>query len=56
VRGELRFEGVGFRYDPAQPEPTLTDIDLTVPAGTSLAIVGETGSGKTTLSYLVPRL
>ena len=56
VRGELRFEGVGFRYDPAQAEPTLAGIDLTVPAGTSLAVVGETGSGKTTLSYLVPRL
>ena len=56
VRGELRFEGVGFRYDPSQTEPTLADIDLNVPAGTSLAIVGETGSGKTTLSYLVPRL
>jgi len=56
VRGELRFEDVDFRYDPAQAEPTLSGIDLTVPAGTSLAIVGETGSGKTTLSYLVPRL
>ena len=56
VRGEVRFEGVGFRYDPAQAEPTLADIDLHVPAGTSLAVVGETGSGKTTLSYLVPRL
>ncbi|QMU69003.1 ABC transporter ATP-binding protein [Streptacidiphilus sp. P02-A3a] len=56
VRGEVRFEGVGFRYDPAQARPTLADIDLHVPAGSSLAIVGETGSGKTTLSYLVPRL
>jgi len=56
VRGEVRFEGVGFRYDPDQARPTLTDIDLDIPAGTSLAIVGETGSGKTTLSYLVPRL
>jgi ATP-binding cassette subfamily B protein len=36
--------------------PTLRDIDMTVPAGGSLAIVGETGSGKTTLSYLIPRL
>ncbi|QMU76271.1 ABC transporter ATP-binding protein [Streptacidiphilus sp. PB12-B1b] len=56
VRGDLRFEHVGFRYDPAQPRPTLADVDLSVPAGSSLAIVGETGSGKTTLSYLVPRL
>ncbi|MEU1663508.1 ABC transporter ATP-binding protein [Streptomyces sparsogenes] len=37
-------------------KPTLSGIDLTVPAGGSLAVVGPTGSGKTTLSYLVPRL
>ncbi|MEZ0094042.1 ABC transporter ATP-binding protein [Streptacidiphilus sp. EB129] len=55
-RGEVRFHDVGFRYDPAQARPTLEGIDLTVPAGSSLAVVGETGSGKTTLSYLVPRL
>ncbi|WP_311132058.1 ABC transporter ATP-binding protein [Nonomuraea gerenzanensis] len=53
VRGEVRFEHVGFSYG---EEPTLTDVDITVPAGTSVAIVGETGSGKTTLSYLLPRL
>ena len=41
---------------PAADRPTLHDIDLTVPAGHSLAVVGETGSGKTTLSYLIPRL
>ncbi|WP_030056370.1 MULTISPECIES: ABC transporter ATP-binding protein [Streptomyces] len=56
VRGEVRFEHVDFRYDPAQERPTLSGVDLKVPAGTSLAVVGETGSGKTTLSYLVPRL
>ncbi len=56
VRGEVRFERVDFRYDPEQPRATLSGIDLTVPAGGSLAVVGETGSGKTTLSYLVPRL
>jgi ATP-binding cassette, subfamily B, bacterial len=55
VRGEVRLSGVGFSYD-AAAEPTLSGIDVTVPAGHSLAIVGETGSGKTTLSYLVPRL
>ncbi|MFG1707900.1 ABC transporter ATP-binding protein [Nonomuraea sp. M3C6] len=53
VRGEVRFENVDFSYDDA---PTLTGVDITVPAGASLAIVGETGSGKTTLSYLLPRL
>ncbi|MEU6174748.1 ABC transporter ATP-binding protein [Streptantibioticus parmotrematis] len=56
VRGHVAFEGVDFSYDPASDEPTLTGIDLTVPAGGSLAVVGATGSGKSTLSYLVPRL
>ncbi|MDL4777809.1 ABC transporter ATP-binding protein [Actinomadura xylanilytica] len=54
-RGTVRFEHVGFSYDGESGE-ALRDIDVTVPAGTSLAVVGETGSGKTTLSYLVPRL
>ncbi|WP_042364722.1 ABC transporter ATP-binding protein [Streptacidiphilus neutrinimicus] len=56
ARGEVRFENVGFRYESRQERPTLEDVDLTVPPGGSLAVVGETGSGKTTLSYLVPRL
>ncbi|MFB6889904.1 ABC transporter ATP-binding protein [Kitasatospora sp. NPDC056327] len=56
IRGEVRFEGVDFRYDPQQERPTLSGVDLRIPAGGSLAVVGETGSGKTTLSYLVPRL
>ncbi|MFE3071438.1 ABC transporter ATP-binding protein [Streptomyces sp. NPDC059247] len=57
VRGEIGFEKVGFRYDPeGEGRPTLDGIDLTVPAGGSLAVVGPTGSGKSTLSYLVPRL
>ena len=55
VRGEVRLRDVGFSYAGAGG-PALRDIDVTVPAGHSLAIVGETGSGKTTLSYLVPRL
>ncbi|MER0484218.1 ABC transporter ATP-binding protein [Streptomyces sp. Edi2] len=54
-RGEIRFENVRFCYDP-EAAPTLDGIDLTVPAGGSLAVVGPTGSGKSTLSYLVPRL
>ncbi|MEO3868954.1 ABC transporter ATP-binding protein [Nonomuraea sp. B12E4] len=53
VRGEVRFENVDFSYGDG---PTLTGVDITVPAGASLAVVGETGSGKTTLSYLPPRL
>ncbi len=55
VRGEVRLDDVGFCYAGAD-RPTLRGIDVTVPAGHSLAIVGETGSGKTTLSYLIPRL
>jgi ATP-binding cassette subfamily B protein len=53
VRGALRFEDVWFRYD---EEWTLRGVDLDVPAGTKLALVGETGSGKTTLGYLAARL
>ncbi|HLH84269.1 MAG TPA: ABC transporter ATP-binding protein [Trebonia sp.] len=55
VRGEVRLNDVGFCYAGAG-RPALRGIDVTVPAGRSLAIVGETGSGKTTLSYLIPRL
>jgi ATP-binding cassette, subfamily B, bacterial len=55
VRGEVRFEEVAFGYDVDGP-PTLDGIDLDVPPGTTTAIVGETGSGKTTLGYLVARL
>jgi len=54
IRGEVTFEGVGFGYE--DTEPILHEIDLTVPAGTTLALVGETGSGKTTLAYLLARL
>ena len=55
VRGEVRIEGVSYRYPDADRQ-ALADVDLVVPAGTSLALVGETGSGKTTLASLVPRL
>jgi ATP-binding cassette subfamily B protein len=56
VLGEVRFEGVSFKYSPDQEDWTLADINLDVPAGTRTAVVGETGSGKTTLGYLVARL
>lgn len=53
--GLLRFEGVGFSYAGAG-RPVLRDVDLEVRPGETLAIVGVTGSGKTTLTALVPRL
>ena len=56
IRGEVRFEDVDFIYDDKQTRPTLDRIEVAVPAGGSLAVVGPTGSGKSTLSYLVPRL
>ncbi|MFJ6086872.1 ABC transporter ATP-binding protein [Streptomyces sp. NPDC092369] len=55
VKGEVAFENVEFRYDD-KGAPILDDIDVTVPAGSSLAVVGPTGAGKSTLGYLVPRL
>lgn len=53
--GHLRFEGVGFRFAPDSPD-VLHDINLDLPPGTTLALVGSTGSGKTTLTALIPRL
>jgi ATP-binding cassette subfamily B protein len=55
VRGNVRLDGVWFRYAPEAPW-TLRDIGAEIPPGTRTALVGETGSGKTTLAYLVARL
>ncbi|GAA3375901.1 ABC transporter ATP-binding protein [Streptomyces sannanensis] len=56
--GGLRFEGVEFRYPdaPADSVPVLERIDLHIRPGETMALVGATGSGKTTLTALVPRL
>ena len=54
MTGDIRFEHVSFAYEGA-PE-MLHDIDLTIPAGTTLGILGGTGSGKSTLVYLLDRL
>jgi ATP-binding cassette, subfamily B, bacterial len=51
--GDVDFDHVWFGYGEAW---TLEDVDFTVPAGTTTALVGETGSGKTTLAYLTARL
>ncbi|HEU4948856.1 MAG TPA: ABC transporter ATP-binding protein [Kribbella sp.] len=54
-RGHLRLENVSFRFAPDSPD-VLHGINLDLPPGTTLALVGATGSGKTTLTSLVPRL
>ncbi|HEY1738036.1 MAG TPA: ABC transporter ATP-binding protein [Acidimicrobiia bacterium] len=53
---EIVFRDVTFTYDPAGGRPVLEHLDLTIPAGTSLAIVGQNGAGKTTLAKLLCRL
>jgi ATP-binding cassette subfamily B multidrug efflux pump len=53
VRGEIEFRHLDFSYNGV---PVLKDVNLKIPAGSSLAIVGPTGSGKTTLVSLLPRI
>jgi ATP-binding cassette subfamily B protein len=53
VRGHVRFEHVSFRYDP--DKPLIDDLSLDAPPGTTVAIVGHTGAGKTTLVNLLMR-
>ena len=53
--GSIRFKQVSFSYEPELPL-VLSDIDLTIEPGESVAIVGPTGAGKTTLLSLIPRL
>ena len=53
LRGDIEFRHLNFSYDGA---PVLKDVNLAIPAGSSLAIVGPTGSGKTTLVSLLPRI
>jgi ATP-binding cassette subfamily B protein len=56
VRGEVAFEHVTFRYSADQERPTLDDVSLDVRPGQLAALVGPSGAGKTTMTYLVPRL
>ena len=55
-RGHLRFEHVDFAFPDAPDEPILRDVNLDIAPGEKVALVGATGSGKTILTALVPRL
>ncbi len=54
--GSIDFENVSFRYSDGAPHRALKEVDLHIPAGATVGILGGTGSGKTTLVQLIPRL
>jgi len=55
IRGAIEFRNLTFRYHP-NDEPVLRNINLKIPAGQTVAFVGRTGSGKSTIANLIPRL
>ena len=55
-RGHVRFERVSFAFEDSPDEPILSDLDLDIRPGETVALVGATGAGKTLLTALVPRL
>ncbi len=56
LHGEIEFRDLRFRYPGSEREPALENLNLRVPAGSVLGVVGPVGSGKTTLASLIPRL
>jgi len=57
IQGEIEFRGLTFRYPTASgPDPVLRNINLHIPAGSTLAIIGPTGSGKSTMAALIARM
>jgi ATP-binding cassette subfamily B protein len=56
IYGEIEFRHLTFAYDDGSVHPVLRDVSVTIPAGSSLALVGPTGAGKTTLVNLIPRV
>ncbi len=55
IKGKIEFRNLTFRYN-ANEEPVIRDLTLTIPAGHTVALVGRTGSGKSTIANLIPRL
>ena len=55
IKGEIEFRDLTFRYH-SNDEPVLRDVNLKIPAGHTVAFVGRTGSGKSTIANLIPRL
>src|SRR5690349_3186369 len=55
IKGKIEFSDLTFRYHP-NDEPVLKDLTLTIPEGHTVAFVGRTGSGKSTIANLIPRL
>lgn len=56
VKGKVVFDAVGFKYDQTAPDWTLENVSFEAEAGQLIALVGPSGAGKTTITYMIPRL